>query len=205
MAEIVLSGIDMYKSRKGKILLDGYTLELRRGKFYGLIGSEKSGKSAVLRALLGLIRLDSGEVTWSMPRMSVGAQVGLPAFHRELSIRDNMRAQASMLRPSPPDKRIDELMDRLKIKERFAGSRTMRHLLVGQKQLAAIAMAMVGRPDLLILDEPMQALDIADRSEFADIIRDEYNERTVLFTATTEEELQDVVTEFIYIQEGRNA
>ncbi|MDR0819818.1 MAG: ATP-binding cassette domain-containing protein [Oscillospiraceae bacterium] len=205
MSEVILSAEDMRKRYGKRILLDGFSLELRRGKAYGLIGAEKSGKSSALRGLLGLIKLDGGKVTWDIPRKFAGAAIDLPAFHRELSIRGNLQAQASLLKNKPDSGRISMLMEHLMIEEHFAGERSMRNLLTGQKQCAAIAMAMLGKPELLILDEPMSALDDECRKAFSDLFKEEYADKTALLTAQEASDLDGIVTDFIYIDGGRNA
>ncbi|MDR2530052.1 MAG: hypothetical protein LBC65_00740, partial [Oscillospiraceae bacterium] len=157
--------------------------------------------------ILGLIHLNDGTVTWNIPRSDVGATIDAPAYHRELSIRGNLVAQANLLKQAPGPLRISSLMQRLKIDEITAGSRSMRNLLTYQTQAAAIAMAMLGHPDLLLLDEPLVALNLECRLAFIELFNEEYRSsgKTALITAESKDDLADLVSDFIHIDGGKNA
>ncbi|MDR2360124.1 MAG: ATP-binding cassette domain-containing protein [Oscillospiraceae bacterium] len=197
------------KQFRGKRVLDNFSLEVISGAITGLVGGRGTGKTVALLCMLGLMRVNEGQISWRTDRKDVGALVGAPAFHRELSIRGNLETQASLL-PARDDGyvgRIDYLMSRLQITSASVGDRAARHLLIGQKQRLAIAMALLGEPELLVLDEPNPSLDNHEVKIFSELLREEgYGTRkSALITASAAEELDGIASKVSYLREGRNA
>jgi ABC-2 type transport system ATP-binding protein len=205
MNDTILIAEKLNKRKGSAVLLNDFSLTLKRGKVYGLIGVRGSGKTSLLRALVGLTHLDSGSISWKFDRKSVGAMIGEPAYHRELTIRGSLEAQSLLLGIKPDNDRIDMLMERLRITQREIGNRSMRHLLLGQPQRTGIAMAMIGKPELLLLDEPHISLDIEWRDAFDSLFLEEVAGKTAIVTAQSAEQLKGIATDFIAIDGGANA
>jgi len=203
----ILEAENMVKKRGGKAILNGFSMRLDEGKVYGLIGKHKSGKSSVLRAIMGLTHLKSGSAIWHIDRRNIGAYVAEPAYHRELSIKENLAAQTMVLYGKADYERVKYLMETLKITEHHVGNRSMRNMLIDQRVCAGVAMAFLGKPDVLILDEPFLGLDQEWWNSFCEVFSKEIvaEKKTALITAKSEKELDGIATDFIYIEDGKNA
>jgi ABC-2 type transport system ATP-binding protein len=179
MAVIEARGVrKLYRrSRGGRVrALNGLDLVVERGGVHGFLGPNGSGKTTTIRALLGLVRADSGrlrlmgyDVPHALPRAlpDVGALVETPLFFPTFSGRRNLRllAQVAGVRPQ----RVEEVLEVVDLRER-AGDR-VRGYSLGMKQRLGIAAALLKSPRLLILDEPTNGLDPAGIREIRDIVR----------------------------------
>jgi ABC-2 type transport system ATP-binding protein len=145
--------------------LTGLDMSVPRGKVYGFLGPNGSGKTTTLRLLVGLVRPQAGSMwllgepyTWRDRQrlFRVGSLIETPAFYPFLSGRDNLRLIGAA-GPPTPDRRVDEVLDYVGLRER-AGSPVKTYSL-GMKQRLGVATAMLNDPELLILDEPANGLD----------------------------------------------
>lgn len=181
--------------------LEGITLDIAPGEHVGLVGGSGSGKTTIIRTMLGLTRLTSGEVWFDGNRVD-----GVPERRRtELrsraalvfqdpfsSLNPRMRVSdivAEPLRsprlrsrglPPPDDDVVAEMLDSVGL-GREVMSRFPHQLSGGQRQRVAIARALVGRPDLLIADEPVSALDVSVRAQVLNLLNDLAEERSLAF------------------------
>lgn len=147
------------------VALDGLSLTVRRGEVFGLLGPNGAGKTTTIRALLGLIKPNAGEVrimgrpvAKGPPQVMrhVGAVVEGPAAYGYLSGRDNLRLSA-MLAGDGAERNVERLLSLVGLTDRQdvkVGAYSL-----GMKQRLSIAQALVGDPSLLILDEPTNGLD----------------------------------------------
>jgi ABC-2 type transport system ATP-binding protein len=145
--------------------LVGLDMSVPRGKVYGFLGPNGSGKTTTLRLLVGLLRPQAGQMwllgepyTWRDRKRlyRVGSLIETPAFYPYLSGRDNLKVIGSA-GPRTTDKRVDEVLDYVGLHDR-AGSPVKTYSL-GMKQRLGVAAAMLNDPELLILDEPANGLD----------------------------------------------
>ncbi|MDV3222353.1 ABC transporter ATP-binding protein [Intrasporangium sp.] len=159
------------------VAVDSLDLHVRSGEVYGFLGPNGAGKTTTLRMLLGLVRpsagtirilgtLSEGRGTTSLDR--VGALIEGPAFYPFLTGRDNLRSLAARRRL--PDGRVAEVLALVGLAER-AEDRYGTYSL-GMKQRLGLAAALLGRPELLILDEPTNGLDPSGMAEMRAVIRD---------------------------------
>ena len=162
----------------------GIDVSVRRGETVALLGPNGAGKSTTIDMILGLVRPDAGSVSvlGGPPRAAVhagliGAMLQTGALIRNLSVRE-LVAMAASLYPRPLA--VDEVLERVGLAD-IAGQRTQK-LSGGETQRVRFAIALVGDPQLLILDEPTVALDVEGRRAFWQAMRHLASEgRTLLF------------------------
>jgi ABC-type multidrug transport system ATPase subunit len=166
--------------------LKGIDLTVTRGSIYGFIGPNGAGKTTTIRIVAGLIRPTRGEVRLhgvDLARNRLAAARGLrtlvevPAFYPGLTGLQNLRIFATLAGAGADD--VARLLDRVRLTP--AKDRPVGGYSLGMRQRLGIAQALLGRPDLVVLDEPMNGLDPAGMHEMRDLIREESRERGVTF------------------------
>jgi len=166
--------------------LKGFDLTVERGAIYGFLGPNGAGKTTSIRIVAGLVRATSGEVRVhgaDLRKDRLAAAKGLrtlvevPAFYPGLSGEQNLRLFATLC--GGDRAQVARLLERVGLapaKDRRVGGYSL-----GMKQRLGIAQALVGTPDLVVLDEPMNGLDPAGMHEMREFIREENRERGVTF------------------------
>jgi ABC-2 type transport system ATP-binding protein len=147
------------------VAVDDLSFSLRRGSVTGFIGPNGAGKTTTLRLLLGLAEPTSGRAfvfgrsyrDLEDPARRVGAVLESNDFHPGRSGRDHLRALA--LAAELPDARVDEVLALVQLER--AGQRRVRTYSLGMRQRLGLAAALLGHPELLVLDEPANGLDPA--------------------------------------------
>ena len=188
--------------------VDHLDLEIPAGVVAGFVGPNGAGKTTTLRMLLGLIRPTSGEGTvlgrpFADPASylsAVGALIEGPAFYPALSGRRNLAVLATI---GGNDRRqIPALLERVGLAAR--GDDPYRTYSLGMKQRLGIAAALLGDPQLLILDEPTNGLDPAGIAEMRELLVSLGEEdRTVLVSSHVLTELEQVCSWLVVIDHGR--
>lgn len=188
----------------------GLDMTVPIGAIYGFIGENGSGKSTTQKMICGLIPTSSGsiklygkEYTDPAVRASMGVLIEAPGCFPGLSVWDNMMLQASNLRISNAEEEVVKILKLVRMEG--AASNKYKNYSLGMKQRVGIAMALLGNPTLLILDEPLNGLD-ADgmrimREVFTDIIKD--GKRSILVSSHLLGELQKVATHYGIIRHGK--
>ncbi len=188
----------------------GLDMTVPMGAIYGFIGENGSGKSTTQKMICGLIPTSSGSIKlygkeYSDPavRASMGVLIEAPGCFPGLTVWDNMMLQASNLRISNAEEEVIHILKMVRM-EGAAGNK-YKNCSLGMKQRVGIAMALLGNPTLLILDEPLNGLD-ADgmrimREVFSDIIKD--GKRSILVSSHLLGELQKVATHYGIIRHGK--
>lgn len=188
----------------------GLNMAVPMGAIYGFIGENGSGKSTTEKMICGLIPKSSGSIklygkdyTDPSVRASMGVLIEAPGCFPGLSVWDNMMLQASNLRLPNAEKEVIRVLKTVRM-EGAAGNK-YKNCSLGMKQRVGIAMALLGDPRLLVLDEPLNGLD-ADgmrimREVFADIVKD--GKRSIVVSSHLLGELQKVATHYGIIRHGK--
>ena len=188
----------------------GLEMTVPAGAIYGFIGENGSGKSTTEKMICGLIPKSGGSIklygkdhTDPDVRAKMGVLIEAPGCFPGLSVWNNMLIQAANLGIKDPEKEIVKVL-RLVRMEGAAGNK-YKNCSLGMKQRIGIAMALLGDPVLLVLDEPLNGLD-ADgmrimREVFVDIVKD--GNRTIVVSSHLLGELQKVATHYGIIRHGK--
>jgi len=204
----VLRATGLTKRYPGGVLaVDGVDLAVQRGEVYGFLGPNGAGKTTMMRMLLGLIRPTSGTVDLlGEPPGSpaglarVGALIESSGFYPYLSGLDNLRILARY--GGVPRGRIDAVLDAVDLTDR-AGDRFATYSL-GMKQRLGVASALLGDPELLVLDEPTNGLDPAGMADMRALVRRLGAEgRAVLLSSHLLGEVQQICDRVGVISGGR--
>src|SRR5438270_3543822 len=188
--------------------LDHVTTDVPTGVVCGFVGPNGAGKTTTIRMLLGLVRPSEGTAEVLGHPVSdpsayldrVGAMIESPAFYPTLSGRKNLRVLARL--GGVPDERVDAVLAQVGLADR-AGD-LFRSYSLGMKQRLGIASALLGDPDLLILDEPTNGLDPPGIREVRTLLADiAAAGKTVLVSSHLLDELQHVAGHLIMVDSGR--
>jgi ABC-2 type transport system ATP-binding protein len=207
MTETVVSTDRLTKRYGSRAAVDGVTLAVRRGEVYGFLGPNGAGKTTTLRMVLGLVRPTSGTATvlGAAPGSPAalrrtGALVEGPGFYPYLSGRTNLRVLARY--HGLPDRAADEALSRVGLADR--GNDRFRGYSLGMKQRLGVAAALLGRPDLLVLDEPTNGLDPAGMAAMRTLVVDlAAGGQTVLLSSHLLAEVQQICDRVGVIAGGR--
>jgi ABC-2 type transport system ATP-binding protein len=169
-------------------VLKGLSFEVTRGEIYGFLGPNGAGKTTTIKAITGLIHPDGGVIrVCGLPhsdleaRRRIGFMPENPYFYNHLTGREFLRFAAELLGMERPHiaARIDELLELVSMEGQ--ADRPMRTFSKGMLQRIALAQALLGSPELLILDEPMSGLDPVGRRDVRDIIIGQRERGTTVF------------------------
>ena len=208
MAVIQTSGLS--KRYGDKWAVDHLELMVEQGDIYGFIGRNGAGKSTTLKLLCGLARPTQGEalifgkpIRDSVTRRRVGALIEQPGLYPDLSGRENLRLYATLLGLDSPARQVDEILETagLSPKEK----KPVKHYSMGMKQRLGVGLALLGGPDLLLLDEPINGLDPEGIREMRELLMQLNRERglTLLISSHILGELSKIATRYGIIQQGR--
>ena len=201
---------NLSKSFGPKQAVCGLDMTVPMGAVYGFIGENGSGKSTTEKMICGLlpasggsIRLYGREHTDAGVRAKMGVLIEAPGCFPGLTVWDNMMLQAANLRIADAEKEVVRVLKAVRM-EGAAGNK-YKNCSLGMKQRVGIAMALLGDPTLLVLDEPLNGLD-ADgmrimREIFLDIIKD--GRRSIIVSSHLLGELQKVATHYGIIRHGK--
>ena len=187
MNEIIISGIS--KTIKGTEILKNIDLKLQGGKIYGLYGSNGSGKTMLLRAVAGLIRIDSGSIIINgkqrhketdFPK-SIGVVIENPEFWDGYTGFENLKMLASIKKKINNDA-IRNTLERVGLDP--SDKRTVKKYSLGMKQKLGIAQAIMESPDIILLDEPTNALDKKSTENIRSIIAEEAARGAIVVVAS---------------------
>jgi len=204
--QTLVAARNLRKTYRGRAVVDGVDLELRRGETVAVIGPNGAGKSTTLDLILGLKKADAGTVRFwrDDPLGRIGVQLQQTPFFPGLSALENLKLFASFYRVRLTDARARELLDTCGLLD-AAGTEASR-LSGGQQKRLAIAASLVHDPELVFLDEPTAALDPKARREIRMLIGKLAKAgTTVVFTSHDMEEVHRLADRVILIVKGRIA
>lgn len=209
MSELLLQTRTLTKQYGRHRAVDQVSMHIKKGAIYGFIGRNGAGKTTTLRMISGLASPTAGEIELfgcrgrelSRIRSRVGCLIEGPGLYGSMSARDNLKMK-SMLLGVYKRGYEEELLDIVGLGG--VGKKPVKRYSLGMKQRLGIALALVGEPDLLVLDEPINGLDPQGIAEVRDTVLKLNRERnmTILISSHILEELSKIATDYGIIHNG---
>jgi ABC-2 type transport system ATP-binding protein len=192
--------------RGGREVLRDVEFGVQRGALTGLVGPSGCGKTTLMRAIVGLQRIASGSVTvLGAPagtpslRRRIGYVTQAPAVYPDLTVAENLRFFASVVRAPAAD--VPRVIDEVRLGS--LGDQVVRDLSGGERTRVSLATALLGRPDLLVLDEPTVGLDPVLRRDLWDGFRALAARGTTLLLSSHVMDEASRCSELLLLREGR--
>lgn len=192
--------------------LDALSMHVPKGAIYGFVGRNGAGKTTLIRVICGLVKASSGAFSLNgipadrreivKSRRHLGAVIETPALYRNMTAEENLKMQYLIL-GLPSFEGIYELLRLVGLDD--SGKKKVRDFSLGMKQRLALAIALAGDPDFLLLDEPVNGLDPQGIVEMRELILKLNRERqiTVLISSHNLNELSRIATHYGIIDHGR--
>lgn len=210
MSEIRLEGLT--KEYGGKRVVDGLTFTIPAGCFFSLLGVNGAGKTTTVRMLSCLLRPDGGDAVLlgysivqqpQAVRRLIGVSPQETAVAPNLTALENLRLMAALTCPDKAEqaRRVEDCMRQLSLQQ--VAAKRAKQLSGGWQRRLSIAMALVGRPQLLFLDEPTLGLDVLARRELWQLLRTLKGQVTVLLTTHYLEEAEALSDQVGILANGR--
>ena len=207
MSQNIVEIKNLEKSFKKQPVLKNISLSIPENCVYGLLGPNGAGKSTLLKMITGLMRPDSGQIVfqghpWSRKDLKkIGGLIETPPIYENLSAWENLKVRALML--GETEDRIREVLKIVDLTD--TGKKPSGKFSLGMKQRLGIAMALLGSPDLLILDEPINGLDPEGIREIRECLLKLNREegKTILISSHILGELSKIATQYGIIKDGR--
>lgn len=201
---------DLHKRFGDKEVLRGLNLTVPEHSIYGFIGKNGAGKTTTMKAILGLLKADSGEIIvggekvvygQTSTNQYIGYLPDVPEFYPFMSAPEYLRfcGEITGMKKAECDARLKELLELVGLgdeKHRIKGFSR------GMKQRLGIAQALLNSPKLLICDEPTSALDPVGRKEILDILLTVREQTTVLFSTHILSDVERICTDVAFLNNG---
>ena len=197
------------KSYKKHEVLHDFSLDVERGHICGLIGPNGAGKTTVMKIMGGLIRQSKGEMEFfgdgddlDKNRSRMSFMIEQPIIANNMTARNNIE-YIRLLRGYPDDRRVDEILELVGLTN--TGKKNAGKFSLGMKQRLGIGMALLPKPEIMVLDEPVNGLDPEGIVEVRQLIKRMQEEWgvTVLISSHLLSELSELCTDFSIISNGR--
>ena len=206
-----VSIVDVVKTFGSLRALDGLSLEIRQGEFFGLLGPNGAGKTTLISCLAGLARLDSGSIRvlghdvvrdFRQARRLLGVVPQELVFDPFFSVRETLRIQSGYFGIRRNDDWIDEILHHLDLTGKADAN--MRRLSGGMKRRVLVAQALVHKPPVIVLDEPTAGVDVELRQGLWQFVRRLNGEgHTIILTTHYLEEAEALCNRIALREQGQ--
>lgn len=189
------------KRYKNTTAVDSIDLTLKKGKIYGLVGKNGAGKTTIMRMIAGFCIPTGGDIKVSAA--DIGTLIEAPALNGGMSAEGNLKFYSMLSKRSSLHNSPDELLKLVGLEN--TGKKKVKDFSLGMRQRLGIAIALLGMPDFVMLDEPVNGLDPIGVVEIRKLIK-ELNEKeniTFLISSHNLPELYNTATDFIIIDNGK--
>ena len=206
MEEYVIETSNLTKKFSNKAVVDKVSMHVRKGDIYGFIGKNGAGKTTTMKMILGLLNVTEGEIkingsnNLDKERNKIGSLIENAGLYKNATAYENMKRFSILYGGS--DTEIKEILEFVGLAQ--TGSKKAGQFSLGMKQRLGIAIALLGNPEILILDEPINGLDPQGIKEIRDLIIKLNKERGVTFLISSHilDELAKITTRYGIINSG---
>lgn len=207
----VLKTNNLTKTYNGKEVVSNVNMSVKKGEIYGFLGPNGAGKTTLMRMLTNLVKPTSGEIEIFGEKLKdtsyevlkrLGTIIEYPVFYEKLSARENLELHCEYMGYFDK-KAIDKALDLVDLKN--IDNKSVKDFSLGMKQRLGIARAITTKPELLILDEPINGLDPIGIKEFRDLFKmlsKEYG-ITILISSHILAEIEQIADTIGVINNGR--
>lgn len=206
----IISIRNLNKKYGKKNVLDNLSMNLKKGDIYGLVGKNGAGKTTLIRIILSLANYDSGEIELFgkvdekeklYDHKRIGNIIETPAFYSFLTAKQNLeyyRIQRGIV----GEKSIDEILEMVGLGD--VGNKKFKKFSLGMKQRLGLALALLGEPELLILDEPTNGMDPMGIKEVREVLinLNKKNGVTILVSSHILGELSQLANYYGFLKDG---
>ncbi|MDP2291847.1 MAG: ATP-binding cassette domain-containing protein [Actinomycetota bacterium] len=203
--------VEGVSKRFGPLLaLDGVGLEVQRGEIVGFLGPNGAGKTTTMRAIMGLLTIDAGQVTWqgspvdAAARQRFGYMPAERGMYQRMKVREHLvyYGRLSGLTAAAAATTADTWLERLGLGAR--GGDTVQSLSSGNQQRVQLALALINEPDLLVLDEPFAGLDPIAVETLSEVLREQVANGVALLLSSHQLDLvAEVCSAVVIVDQGR--
>ncbi len=205
---------DLVKKYGGRTAVDHLSFTVEKGQIYGFLGPNGAGKSTTMNVMTGYIAANSGTVKINdydilkepeKAKKCIGYLPEIPPLYTDMTVREYLLFVAE-LKKVPKRERashVEEILEKMQLGE--VQNRLIRNLSKGYKQRTGLAQALIGYPEILILDEPMVGLDPKQIIEMRDLIKSLGKDHTILLSSHILSEVSAVCDHVLIISHGRLA
>ncbi len=211
--EYILRTFGVSKKYQSKWALKNVNMNIKRGDIYGFVGENGSGKTTIIRLITGLISANEGHIELfgvssdskeiNNARKKLGAIVESPSIYRNMTARENLEMQGTIIGVNDSEK-IKKVLLEVGLIDLYDDKKKVGNFSLGMRQRLGIAMALLGDPEFIILDEPMNGLDPAGIVDIRELILKLNRERAITFLISSHilTELSLVATKYGIISHG---
>ena len=203
---------DLVKRYSKNTAVDHLNFHVQKGQIYGFLGPNGAGKSTTMNMMTGYLALTEGQILINgydvaeepmEARKCIGYLPEIPPLYPDMTVLEYLRFAAE-LKQVPKNERsteIERVMDETRIKD--MENRLIRHLSKGYKQRVGLAQALLGDPEVLILDEPMVGLDPKQIIEIRELIRGLGKKHTVILSSHILSEISSICDHVLIVSNGK--
>ncbi|MED3646530.1 ABC transporter ATP-binding protein [Halalkalibacterium halodurans] len=206
----VITTRNLTKTFQGKEIISNLNLHVNKGEIYGFLGPNGAGKTTVMKMLMNLVKPSAGEIELFGQRLTsqsyemlkrIGSMIEFPIFYEKLSARENLELHCEYMGYYKPSA-IEEALEMVKLQ--LTGSKAVKDFSLGMKQRLGIARAICTKPELLILDEPINGLDPVGIKEIRQLFQTLCNEYgvTILISSHILSEIEQIADTVGVIRNG---
>lgn len=203
---------NLVKRYGDNVAVNNLNFTIESGKIYGFLGPNGAGKSTTMNIMTGYLAATSGEVLINghdivdepeLAKKAIGYLPEIPPLYMEMTVREYLKFAAELKKVPKAErkKQIDEVMRLVKITD--MGGRLIRNLSKGYRQRVGLAQAILGYPEVIILDEPTVGLDPKQIIEVRDLIKSLSDRHTIILSSHILSEVSEICDHIMIISHGK--
>lgn len=189
------------KKFKKQTAIDNISLSIEKGEIYGLVGNNGAGKTTLLKIMGGLLSPDSGNVVY-YDKLNIGMLISSPKLYGDMTAFENLKAFALGAGYKISNEKLKDVLQEVGLSDT---KKLVAKFSTGMKQRLGLALALIGKPDLLLLDEPINGLDIEGVVDLRNVILKIHkeSETTIIVSSHILDELSKIATRICLIKNGK--